>query len=44
LPRAAETGELVEAIERAHELASIEPGYRDIGRLLDDWQSRLQQA
>jgi hypothetical protein len=28
----------------AHELANLDFSYRDIGRLLDEWQTRLQQT
>jgi tetratricopeptide (TPR) repeat protein len=40
----AESGDLSRAIELAYELANLDFGYRDIGRLLDEWQARLQQA
>ncbi|HKI30399.1 MAG TPA: hypothetical protein VKA46_00810 [Gemmataceae bacterium] len=40
----AEAGDLAAAIELAHELANLDFGYKDIGRLLDEWQSRLEQA
>jgi tetratricopeptide (TPR) repeat protein len=40
----AEAGELSAAIELAHELANLDFGYKDIGRLLDEWQARLEQA
>ena len=39
----AEAGDLAGAIELAHELANLDFGYKDIGRLLDEWQSRLEQ-
>ena len=32
------------AIDLGNELANIDFSYRDIGRLLDEWQSRLEQA
>ena len=35
---------LTVAIELGHELANLDFSYRNIGRLLDDWQNRLQQA
>jgi tetratricopeptide (TPR) repeat protein len=38
----AEAGDLAAAVDLAHELANLDFAYRDIGRLLDDWQSRLQ--
>jgi tetratricopeptide (TPR) repeat protein len=40
----AEAGELARAIELGLDLANIDFGYRDIGRLIDEWQARLQQA
>ncbi len=41
---AAEAGELSRALDVAHELANLDFGYKDIGRLLDDWQARLGQT
>jgi Tfp pilus assembly protein PilF len=40
----ADAGDLSAAIEVAHELANLDFGYKDIGRLLDEWQNRLEQA
>ncbi|MGH7172376.1 MAG: tetratricopeptide repeat protein [Gemmataceae bacterium] len=40
----AEANELSKAIDLATELANIDFSYRDIGRLLDEWQTRVQQA
>jgi tetratricopeptide (TPR) repeat protein len=40
----AEAGDLAAAVEMAHELANLDFAYKDIGRLLDEWQSRLEQA
>jgi tetratricopeptide (TPR) repeat protein len=40
----AEAGDLPRAIDLGTELANLDFGYRDIGRLLDDWQKRLEQA
>jgi len=40
----AEANELADAVEMGHELANLDFVYRDIGRLLDEWQARLQQA
>jgi Tfp pilus assembly protein PilF len=40
----AESGDLSRAIDLAYELANLDFAYRDIGRLLDEWQERLQQA
>lgn len=40
----AEAGDLTQAVELGHELANLDFGYRQIGQLIDDWQSRLQRA
>ena len=40
----AESGDLARAVEFGYELANLDFGYRDIGKLLDEWQTRLQQA
>jgi tetratricopeptide (TPR) repeat protein len=40
----ADAGDLPKAIEMGYELANLDFGYHDIGRLLDEWQSRMQQA
>ena len=40
----AEAGDLGHAIDMGHELANIDFSYRDIGRLLDDWQTRREGA
>lgn len=40
----AEAGDLAAAVELGHELANLDYGYRDIGRLLDEWQAGLQEA
>lgn len=40
----AESNDLNKAIDMATELANIDFSYRDIGRLLDEWQTRVQQA
>jgi tetratricopeptide (TPR) repeat protein len=40
----ADAGDLGKAVELGYELANLDFGYRDIGKLLDDWQARLQQA
>jgi tetratricopeptide (TPR) repeat protein len=39
---AADAGDLARAVERATELANLDFAYRDVGRLLDEWQARLQ--
>jgi len=41
---AAGTGDLARAVEYGYELANLDFGYKDIGRLIDDWQARLQRA
>lgn len=41
---AAEAGDLTKAVDMAYELANIDFGYKEIGRLLDEWQARLQEA
>jgi len=40
----AEAGDLAHAIDLGHELANIDFSYRDIGRLLDEWQTRREAA
>jgi tetratricopeptide (TPR) repeat protein len=40
----AEANDLNKAIDLGTELANIDFSYRDIGRLLDEWQTRVQQA
>ena len=40
----AEAGDLAHAVDVANELANIDFSYRDIGRLLDEWQTRLDGA
>jgi tetratricopeptide (TPR) repeat protein len=40
----AEHGELARAIELGSDLANLDYGYKNIGKLLDEWQTRLQQA
>ncbi|HEV3255553.1 MAG TPA: tetratricopeptide repeat protein [Gemmataceae bacterium] len=37
----AEAGDLAKAVDLGYELADLDFAYRDIGRLLDAWQSRL---
>jgi tetratricopeptide (TPR) repeat protein len=39
----AAAGDLEKAVELGCELANLDFGFRDIGKLLDDWQARLQQ-
>jgi tetratricopeptide (TPR) repeat protein len=40
----ADAGDLVHAVEIGMELANLDFGYKDIGRLLDEWQTKLQKA
>jgi tetratricopeptide (TPR) repeat protein len=40
----AEAGDLAKALDLGHDLANLDFGYRDIGKLIDEWQERLQQA
>lgn len=40
----AENGDLARALDLGHELANIDFSYKNIGTLLDDWQTKLQQA
>jgi tetratricopeptide (TPR) repeat protein len=40
----ADTGDLGRAIDLGNELANIDFSYREIGRLLDEWQTRLESA
>jgi hypothetical protein len=40
----AESGDLGRAIDLGNELANIDFSYREIGRLLDEWQARLEGA
>jgi tetratricopeptide (TPR) repeat protein len=41
---AANAGELAKAVELGFELANLDFGFHDIGRLLEDWQARLHKA
>jgi len=40
----AEANDLARAIDLGHELANLDFSFREIGRLIDEWQERLQQA
>lgn len=40
----AEQGDLPRAVELAHELANIDFGYKGIGKLLDEWEAKAQEA
>ncbi|MCI0699630.1 MAG: tetratricopeptide repeat protein [Planctomycetia bacterium] len=41
---AAENGDLPRAIDLGHELANLDFGFKNIGKLLDEWNDRLQSA
>jgi Tfp pilus assembly protein PilF len=41
---AVEAGDLARAVEFGYELANLDFNYKGIGRLIDEWQARLQQA
>jgi tetratricopeptide (TPR) repeat protein len=41
---AAENGDLSRAIDLGHELANLDFGFKNIGKLLDEWNDRLQSA
>jgi tetratricopeptide (TPR) repeat protein len=40
----AEAGDYAKALDLGHDLANLDYSYRDIGRLLEEWQDKLQQA
>jgi Flp pilus assembly protein TadD len=40
----AENGDLPRAIDLGHELANLDFGFKNIGKLLDEWNDRLQSA
>jgi tetratricopeptide (TPR) repeat protein len=40
----ADEGDLTRAVDMGHELANLDFSYRDIGRLLDEWQNRIRQS
>jgi len=40
----ADAGDLQKAVDLAHDLANIDFGYRDIGKLIDDWEARLNEG
>ncbi len=40
----AEVDEIPQALDLGHELANLDYGFKDIGKLLAEWQDRLQQA
>ncbi|HMF16156.1 MAG TPA: tetratricopeptide repeat protein [Gemmataceae bacterium] len=40
----ADSGDLNRAIEQGYELANLDFSYHNIGRLIDEWQERLQKA
>lgn len=41
---AAEAGDLPRALDLGHELANLDYGFRDIGKLIDEWHDKMQQA
>lgn len=41
---AAENGDLARAIDLGHELANLDFGFKNIGKLLDEWNDRVQSA
>jgi tetratricopeptide (TPR) repeat protein len=40
----AESGDFAKALDIGHELANLDYSFKEIGKLIDDWQERLQQA
>ncbi len=40
----AENGDLPRALDLGHELANLDFGFKNIGKLLDEWDDRLQSA
>ena len=40
----AETGDLTRAVDMACELANLDFSYKDIGKLLDEWNTKMQKA
>ena len=40
----AENGDLPRALDLGHELANLDFSYKNIGKLLDEWNDRLQSA
>lgn len=41
---AAENGDLPRAIDLGHELANLDYAFKDIGKLIDEWHDRVQNA
>jgi len=41
---AAESGDLSRAVDLGYDLANLDFGYRDIGRLVDEWQAQLHSG
>jgi tetratricopeptide (TPR) repeat protein len=39
----ADEGDLSRAVDMGHELANLDFSYRDIGRLIDEWQNKIRQ-
>ena len=40
----AENGDLPRAIDLGHELANLDFSFKNIGKLLDEWNDRMQSA
>ena len=40
----AENGDLPRAVDLGHELANLDFSFKDIGKLLDEWNDRMQSA
>jgi tetratricopeptide (TPR) repeat protein len=40
----AENGDMQRAVDLGHELANLDFGFRNIGKLLDEWHDRMQSA
>jgi hypothetical protein len=40
----AENGDLPRAVDLGHELANLDFAFKDIGKLLDEWNDRMQSA
>ena len=40
----AENGDLPRALDLGHELANLDFGFKNIGKLLDEWHDRVQSA
>ena len=40
----AENGDLPRAVDLGHELANLDFNFKNIGKLLDEWNDRMQSA